>query len=130
MAVIDLGTNQINIGDLPVEYAPFSFRDNRAYLIQAITTIQFPENIFSQFRIRATIDNGTYVNVLTHHIIDIPVTVTPSTFLFPFSNLYDGNGDVTLQVERLNFVRGTSDTTGVVTLQLTYDDSADVRTWL
>lgn len=130
MAVVNLGTSTVDIGGVPVTYTPFAFRDNRAYLIEARCTIERPNLIFSRFQVRGIFTNSAYSMTYTHHLIDLPLSERNQVFLLPFSNLYDGNGTVTLEVERLPIVRGGGDDTGQVDLQLLYDDSADVRTWL
>ena len=130
MALVNLGTNTLFIGGGAVDYTPFSFRDNRAYLINAIPSVQFPNNVFSEFLIRAVYDNGVNSNFYTHHLLKYPITSRGFVFLLPFSNVYGGNGNVRIEVERLPLIVGGSDEAGTVTLELTYDDSNDIRTWL
>lgn len=130
MAIVNLGTQILNIGGGGRAYSSFTFRDDRAYLLNAIPTVEFPDNIFSEFLIKAKYSNGVNSDFYTHHLLRYPVTTTGFVFLLPFSNLYGGNGDVTLEAERVPLIYGGSDYAGDVTLQLTYDDSTTVLTWL
>ena len=130
MAIVSLGTRTLSIGGLPQEYSSFVFRDSKAYLIKATSTIELPENVYSEYRIRGIFTNPNNFSVYTHHLISLPITERESTFLLPFSDLYDGDGSVVLEVERIPFVFGTGDSAGEVTLNLEYDDSNSARTWL
>lgn len=130
MAIVNLGSFLISIGATPQQYASFEIRDARAYIINASTIVESPNNIFSFFRFRAIINNPTYTDTYTHHLIEVPITVRPFTFLLPFSNLYDGNGTTIIEVERIPNIPGAGDSGGEVTLTLEYDDANDIRTWL
>lgn len=130
MAIVDLGTFDVNIGGAPVEFTPFAFNRRRAYLLKAITTIDNPNSIFSRFQIRGIFTNANNFSVYTHHLIDLPVTTRDSVFLLPFSTLYASNGSVTIEAERLSFVTGGGDNAGNVSLNLSYDDAVNTRTWL
>ena len=130
MALIDLGTRVLNIGDAPVAFDQFSFRDARAYLFNVTVSVPLPNNIFSNLSIRGVYTNAVNSGYYTHHLLTYPITVRPFVFLLPFSNLYDGNGDANIEMERLPFLSGGSDTAGPATVNLTYDDGADIRTWL
>lgn len=130
MALVNLGTNTLDIGGGSKTYSSFTFRDDRAYLVNAIPTVEFPNNIFSEFLIRAKYSNGVNSDFYTHHYLRYPIITTGFVFLLPFSNLYGGNGDVTLEAERVPLIYGGSDYAGDVTLQLTYDDRTTVGTWL
>lgn len=130
MAIIDLGTRTISIGDLPSEYAPFFFDKDEAYIIRGTTTIEFPNNVYSVFRITPIFTNANNSGTRTHHDISIEITEGSFVFLLPFSGLYADDGTVTIRVERKPLIFGTGDTAGEVTLNLTYDDEASEKTWL
>lgn len=130
MALVNLGTQTLEVGGGAKTYSPFAFRDARAYLINAVPTVEFPNNVFSEFLIRAIYSNGTNFSFYTHHLYRYPIGTRGFVFLLPFSNLYDGNGAVEIEAERVPLILGGSDEAGIVTLELTYDDQTSAQTWL
>ena len=129
MVVVDLGTVTIPVGGTPQSFAPFSVNDNRAYGIYFDIIVAQPTNIFSFLRVTGEFTRNDLTTHYYHSSYDIEILESPKFLLFPFSNLYNGNGSFRPIIARVNRVRGGGDS-GDVIIQAQYDDQADIRTWL
>lgn len=130
MALIDLGTRLLNIGDAPVTFDSIEFKEDKAYSFTVNVAIERPNNVFSQLLIRGIYDNDANGGYYTHHLLRYPISTRPFIFLFPFSKLYGGDGDLTIVMERVPLIKGGSDDAGDVQVMLTYDDNLEEGTWL
>lgn len=130
MAIVDLGTRDLVVGQNPVVFDGFSFRDDRAYGIFGQFTISNTFNIFSRVEIRAVVDVPNNFDLLGHIIVPQEIQPRKFIFLYPFSGLYDGNGACRFEAQRLSNFAGGGGQEATVTLNLSYDDANAVRTWL
>lgn len=130
MAIVNLGSRSLDIGNAPVAFDGFDFRDARAYLFNVVLSIPKPDNVFSELLIKVVYNNQRNTGYYTHHLLRYPIVVRPFTFLVPFSALYDGDGTANIEMERVPLITGGSDAAGPIGITLTYDDAAAVRTWL
>lgn len=129
MAIVNLGTVVIPVGGTPQSFSPFSINNNRAYGIYFSITAAQPTNIFSFLRVTGQYTRDDGLVHYYHSSYDIEILESPKFLLFPFSNIYNGNGSFQPIVSRVNRIRGGGDS-GDVTIQAQYDDEADIRTWL
>jgi len=129
MAIVNLGSLDIVIGQGFYEFIPFNYRDDSAYAIYADFVTNNFSSLFSFIRIYPYVEpnNGT-PRLLSRHI-DLEILAESQLFYLPFSNLIDGNGDCTLYVERLSRYTGGGEGE-TVNLTLSYDDSIRIGTWL
>lgn len=130
MAEVTLGAKDMGVGQGKELYTPIPVLDKRAYLIFATMTVSSPNNVFSFIRIQAffTRDDGEMFFLPQN--IELEIFDGKQSFYLPMSELYSGDGNVQLQAERLPKVRGGADSDSPLTLSLSYDDGASIRTWL
>ncbi len=107
---------------------PVRFTRNRAYKVLIDATPEIPNNIFSFIRVRPIVytNRGQFNYYHEHFDIDIPAT--PTIILLPFSALYRGFVEVSLEIERLNYRYFSADE-GNVKCQVWFE-TVNVRTWL
>ena len=129
MALVDLGTRSLQVGNVPSIYDPFPFLRTDAYLFGAVFNIQNLANIFSDITIRFLIDIPGLPDFLAPEPIRLEIVPVLSTFYYPFSPLFQGDGEASIIVERNSFIRGTGDADSLVSLNLFYDDAVTVPTW-
>lgn len=129
MAIVDLGTNVLNIGGGAVGYTPITFRDNRAYLVKGQFTIDTPNNIFSYVRVRAFLTIPNQAPFWASSFVELEILPEPFSFFYPFSTLYDGNGSAQFFAERLPKTFGAGEIGTQVSLNLFYDNRVDTSSW-
>lgn len=128
MAVVDLGTFVLNIGDNPVTYTAFPFVQTLGYGIGAIFTSPNFSNIVSFVRVRALFVVPGQPPVFWSEPLDLEVIPGIQLMLLPASSLYRGDGTIELTAERRSFWTGGGDGTPL-TMQLLYDDAVTTPTW-
>lgn len=129
MAIVNLGTFNLDIGQGPYISNTFAYNQRDAYAIYAEFTSTNFGNIFSFARIYPYVFPTGGVARLIAPYLDLEIIDLPQLFYFPCSKLFDGNGDAFFYIERRSFYTGGGDGEPV-NLTLTYDDAVDVRTWL
>lgn len=129
MAIVNLGTRQLNIGGGMQTFNAYPFKDDKAYLIKGLFTISQINNIFSFVRIRGLITVPGQPSFWAPIVVDLDIIPVPFSFFYPFSPLYDGDGTVVFYGERLPIVPGAGEIGTVVTLNLFYDDNINVGSW-
>lgn len=129
MAVVSLGTRELSVGALPSTFDSFDYNQRRAYRIELVFSSPDFENIFSTVRLRAMVDSSRNLPLLDANYYYIDILPMRQAFFYPFSRLFDGNGGVSFQAERLSIWRGGGCTESV-TLELFYDDSTTVGSWI
>ena len=128
MALVDLGTSDLVLGQGYYIYDPFDYRQRDAYAIYATFNSSNFSNVFSFIRIYGYITPTGELPRLVSHYIDLEVWALPQLFYFPMSSLFDGNGTIEFYVERRSFYAGGRD--GVdISLNLAYDDQISTPTW-
>ncbi len=129
MAIVDLGTRPLIVGNNPVVFDGFSFLRTEAYLFATTFTIANPNNIFSNVLIKTLIDIPGLPNFIGATAITIDIVPVLSTFFYPFSPLYNGDGEAFFFIERIPFIRGGAEADSDVSLNIIYDDAVTVPTW-
>lgn len=129
MAIVILGQTDIFVGELPYLTNTFPYRDNRAYAIYVDFTSPNFSEVYSFIRIYPYVlpNNGT--PRLIHPYLDLEIIDSPQLFYLPLSNLIDGNGNLSLRVERISIWHGGGNHVPV-NITLSYDDDISVGTWL
>lgn len=129
MAIVDLGTLVLTGTSTPLSFAPFSFNDNRAYQVFFDILVQSPNLVFSELQINPliTLNDGREFYYNQEFLLD--PFISPRSILLPMTPLFDDNGVCTIQINRQNIIRTGGDG-GSITVNATYDDNADIRTWL
>lgn len=128
MAIVDLGNLPLVIGQLPAVFNPINFRDRDAYILFASFNTDNFDNVFSFVRVRWFIEVTGQPGYFDSRMIDLDILDTPQCLFFAASELYDGNGTMTPFAERRSFYVAGDD--GVsVNMNLTWEDSVNVRTW-
>ena len=128
MAIVNLGSNDIFIGQGFYIYSPFAYRSNRAYMIYAEFTSTNFSNLVSFVRIYPYVEPTGGVARLLSSYIDLEILDQTLMFYFPCSTLFNGNGDVSFYVERRSYWTGGGDGE-TVNLTLSYDDALFTATW-
>lgn len=128
MAIVNLGSFDIFVGELPTIYSIFPYRSNRAYIIYAEFTSTDFASIVSFMRIYPYVTPTGEVSRLLSDYTDLEILDEPLMFYFPCSPLFGGNGDAAFYVERKSFWSGGGDGTPV-NLTLSYDDQLFTSTW-
>lgn len=129
MAIVDLGTRQLEIGDIAQSYTPFNFRDDSAYLVKGQFTINNPNNIFSFVRVRAFLTIPGQTPFWAASFVELDIISEPFSFFYPFSNLYDGNGSAQFFAERISRKFGAGEIGTTISMNLFYDDRNRVQSW-
>jgi hypothetical protein len=130
MAIVNLGTQVLDIGGGAKSFTPINFKDDRAYLIKGVFTISNPNNIFSLVRVRAFLTLPGQPPFWAASFVELEILPEPFSFFYPFSPLYDGDGTAIFFAERIPKTSGAGELGTVVTLNLFYDDETDIGTWL
>lgn len=129
MALVNLGTRQLFIGQGPYKYNSFSYKDDEAYAIYAAFTAVNFSNVFSFVRLFGYIIPTGETPRLIGHYLDLEVRPTNQLFYFPCSKLFDDDGTLAFWVERRSFYPGGR-TEGNLSLNLSYDNAIKTKTWL
>ena len=127
--IINLGTNQLDIGGGAKSYSPIPFRDDKAYGIKGQFTISEPNNIFSQVMVKAFITVPGVPSFWSAIAVELDIVPEPFMFFYPFSRLFEGDGQAIFWAERIPKVPGAGEIGTIVTLNLFYDDSVDTESW-
>lgn len=129
MAIVVLAQSAIAVGGGQIISDSFAYRDDRAYALYVeFSSTNFNE-IFSFVRIYPYVQPNGGVARLYAPYFDVQILALPQLLLLPFSNLIDGNGNVSFYIERRSFYVGGGE--GVpVDITLSYDDALAQRTWL
>lgn len=125
MAIIDLGTKVLAVGSAPVFYDSFSVQGGRTYPIYADIDIDIPDNTYSFFEIKYRFSNGNMNGALSAETISLTPRLGISIFEIEVIPPVDNNTDLTIEVERVPIIFGTSDTAGTMTMRLFIDDKQD-----
>ena len=128
MAIVDLGTQNMVTGALPVAFTAFPYDQTQAYGIGCLFTSGDFNLIFSDIRLFAVITMPTFPTFYDSREIIIEINATPQLFMWAASPLFFGSGDVVFIAERRPRWRGAGDA-NPVTLQLLYDDAISVPSW-
>lgn len=128
MAIIDLGTNALQIGQPPVTYLPFPFLITEAYGIGVVFATPNFSTIFSFVRIRTEWSVAGLPPFFSSDYYDLEVIAGIQIILIPASALYFANGTLTLYAQRRSFYVGGGDGQPL-TMQLLYDDAVTTPTW-
>lgn len=129
MAIVNLGTRPLIVGSNPVVYDPFPFLRTQAYLFGCTFTIGNPNNIFSNVIIKTLIDIPGLPNFIGATVVEVDIVPVLSTFFYPFSPLYNGDGQAFILAERNSFQRGTAEADSTVDLNIIYDNAVSTPTW-
>lgn len=129
MTIVNLGTNDLFVGQSPTSYGAVDYRQNRAYALYMDFTSDNFANIFSYVRVFPYIRPNNLPPRLLSHYTDIQITLEPQLFLFSATQLFDANGEVDFLCQRRSFLRGTGDRPNV-NLTITYDDALFTSSWL
>ena len=128
MAIVDLGTFALNIGDNPVAYIPFPFDQTQGYGVAAVFTSTDFDGIVSIVRVRPQFIVPGQPPVFQSEPYDLEVRPGIQLMFVPGSALYRGNGNIEMVAERVSFWTGGGD--GIpLTMQLIYDDAITTPTW-
>ena len=130
MAIIDLGTKAVSVGQTRQFYDPFEVDIKKAYLIFAEIQLTNQNNVFSYIRFNFLFTSDEGQGFFLPQTYDLEIFPSTQSFYLPMSELYVDDGLVTPAIIRLSNVRGGSDSDSGLTLCLFYDDDADVKTWL
>lgn len=128
MTIVDLGTRPLVIGQLPAIFNSFNYRDRDAYGIYCSFAVDNVDNVFSFARLRYFIEVGGNPGFYDGNYIDVEILNTPQMVFFPSSRLYNGDGAMTIHVERRSFYVAGDDGVGV-DMSITYDDAVAVQSW-
>lgn len=129
MAIVILAQSPIAVGGGQIISNSFAYRDRRAYALYVDFTSTDFSQIFSFIRIYPYVQPNGGVARLDARYYDVEITALPQILLYPATQLFDGNGNVSFYLERRSFYVGGGE--GVeVDITLSYDDDVDVRTWL
>lgn len=128
MAIIDLGMRELVTGLSPVTFDAFSYQQQRAYAINALMTTPDFNLIYSYVRVKPRILPNGEIPFLLDYTVELEVIPGVQLFYLPASSLFQSNGDVILEAERLPRWRGAGDARPM-TLQLTYDDNNTTQSW-
>lgn len=128
MAIVDLGTLNLETGFPPVAFAAFPYNATTAIGVGAIFTSADFNNIFSYVELRTTILSGTLPPFIENTVYRLDILSVIQIVLIPFSPLYFGNGNCIIIAERKPLFRGAGDGTQV-SLNLLYEDTLTVPTW-
>lgn len=129
MAVVNLGTETLIIGQNPVQFLPFPYDATQAYLIAGVFGVGDFSSIFSRARIRALLEPAPGLQFYHPDVQTLDILDGIVTFWLPMSPLFLGSGTVTLEAERLANRYGGADNQTAVTLNLLYEDTISVPTW-
>ena len=129
MAIVVLAQSAIAVGGGQIISDSFAYRDNRAYALYVEFSSPDFNEIFSFVRIYPYTQPDGGVARLDARYFDVEILALPQILLLPFSNLIDGNGDVSFYIERRSFYVGGGEGEPV-DITLSYDDDVSVRTWL
>lgn len=129
MAIVNLGIFNMVTGTPSVTFTSFNYRTNRAYALNVIMTSGNFDNIFSYMRIVPKVTPNNLVPFILNTPQILEIIPDNQLFYFPATQLFDRNGIVEFQAERLARWRGAGDGQPV-TLQLTYDDELFTSTWI
>ncbi len=128
MAIVNLGTRVLNVGDNPAAYNAFDYIEDKAYAIYADFTVANFSCITSFIRIRPLVRRGGQPNRLLADYIDLTPLARPQLFYIPCSKLFGGDGNIRIFAERLSFWTGGGDGEPL-SLELSYDDELETQTW-
>ena len=128
MAIIDLGTNALSVGQPPVAFTPFPYLITEAYGVGAVFSTPVFDSIFSFVRVRPQWQVTGLPPFFSADYYDLEVIAGIQIILIPASALYFANGTLTLFAQRRPFYAGAGDSPPL-TLQLLYDDAVTTPTW-
>lgn len=128
MAVINLGTRNVQTGGAVQQFDPFIFDETKAYMIAANMAVANIANIFSFIRVRPLIDISGQPDFYITPYIDLEIRQALQAFYFPASSLFRGSGAVVFEIERLPFTRGYGDIVSV-DVTLLFDNAFTVDSW-
>ena len=129
MALVSLGQRDLFIGALPVVFDSFSYNQRRAYKLELQFNTNDFGNVFSTAQLQAVISPNNLPTLLDWRKFDFDIVSDRILMFYPLNRLLDNNGDVAFRAERLPIWRGGNP--GIpVSLELFYDDSNDIRSWI
>lgn len=129
MAIVGLGSRNLNVGGGVQTYNAFSYKEDDAYIVFGQATIEIPTSVFSAFRIRALILPDGQTPFLHPEIIQMPIDLNRFAFWIPMSKSFSDEGVCAITVERVGILRGTGDRAGAVSLALSYEDKDTAKSW-
>lgn len=128
MAIINLGTRNVQVGGATQQFDPFVFDQTQAYLMVANMAVANVNNIFSFIRFRTLIDIPGQPDFYITPYVDLEIRPVLQGFYFPASSLFRGSGNVLFEIERLPFTRGYGDIVSV-DVSLFFDNAFTVNSW-
>lgn len=130
MAIVNLGTRLLAVGDAPARFTMFRYNQRRAYGIRGIQTLSDENTIFSRLRMTPIITNNAYGTFALRPSLNLAIAPGRFMFFLPFSRLVGANGQVVIQLERISTWTGGGVKESNLDVQLAYDNNDDIRSWL
>lgn len=128
MALIDLGTRLLAVGNTPSSYQPFEVQGGRTWVIYAEITIQRPSNLFSSILVRGVFSGGNMKGAYFPDAYMITPLVGIQTFLIQVPTTVDSNTMLTVEAERISNRLGTSDDAGEISMRLFFEENQVEKT--
>ncbi len=129
MALVSLGIRNPNTGGLPVPFDSFPYNERKAYRMELVFGSADFGNIFSSIRLQAILEPTNALPIMDWRNFTFDIVSDRIFFFYPLNRLVDGNGDCTFQADRIPLWRGGGDGEPV-SLELLYDDSNDINSWI
>lgn len=123
MALIEMGTHTLNIGESPKTYTPLIVNGKDLYIIYAEFTIDTPSNVYSEVIVRGRFSASNMYNSYSPDYYKLAIRPGTYTFLIAIPEVVANNTTFILEAERIPLIFGSSDTAGTVTLRFFYDDN-------
>lgn len=128
MALTDLGTRLLAVGNTPSSYQPFPVQGGRTWIIYAEITIQRPTNLFSSIVVRGVFSGGNMKGAYFPDAYIITPLVGIQTFLVKVPDAVDSDTMLTLEAERISTRLGTSDDAGEISMRLFFEEDQVEKT--
>lgn len=129
MAIATLGVRDLFVGNLPVIFDPFPYNERRAYRLELQFISSSFTSIFSTVVLQSRITPTSQAPILDSRKFSFDILSDRQILFYPLNRLVNGNGDVTFMAERIPVWRGAGDGQPVA-LELFYDDSLDIQSWI
>ena len=129
MAIVDLGTVNLDVNGGPQAFDPFPFDRNRSYAVLFSITPSNPNQVFSYLVIDLFLSLTIGIDLFYPTQYQLDILRSPRLLFFPMSPLLQSDGNLIIGIERRNLIRGGGDA-GTVQINALYDDAGDQPTWL
>jgi len=129
MAIVNLGTRNLVIGENPVSYDPFAYDVANAYIMAyQFTTVNF-SSVFSRVKISPLIQISPTVSFSHPEPVTLDIEPGLRTVYIAMSSLFIANGTCVIQAQRLANRYGGADNAPIVSLGILYEDTDVAPTW-